>query len=97
MSQAWRLIAYFVLESFSFIIIIPFAGFSDLSGLQVSDAKGWIGAYTYGFTVSANPNSNSSCWDSAPPKPYFKFSTYPDRLAQCEQTRVYWNADEVQG
>ena len=83
-----------------FVIISFLANLSHLSGLQVADAaKGWSGVkgYNQGITVAQNPNNDSSCWDSPTPKPPFTFSIYPNRLAQCEQTRIYWKADEVRG
>src|SRR5438445_2192888 len=79
------------------VIIVSFSGLSHLSGLQVCDAANLAGHYNFGHTVSANPSNNSPCWDSPTPKLPFTFSIYPNRLAQCEQTRIYWNADEVQG
>ena len=82
---------------FRVIVVIAFSSLSHLSDLQVGTATGWIGRSNFGRTVSQNPNDNSPCWDSPTPKLPFTFSIYPDRLAQCEKTRIYWNADEVQG
>jgi len=87
--------------SLSFIVVVSFSSPSHLSGLQVSDGSAWgwwgVNGHNQGITIAPNPKDNSPCWDSPTPKLPFTFSMYPNRLAQCEQTRIYWNPGEIQG
>src|SRR6266540_3820827 len=78
---------------FPFIVVISFFSLSHLSDILVGDVSEWDGNSPVGRTVSPNPGNNSPCWDPPTPKLPFTFSLHTNRLAQCEETRIYWKAD----
>ena len=64
---------------------------------QVSDANAFGSGGTSGPAIVAS-SSDTSCYPTSNVAPDWVFNIYPqNQIVQCQQTRLWWDEDDVQG